>query len=292
MADQKMGNTKGEKSNFSLTCRLLSQYLKEKNGFGGLGLEMAAAKPLDQQAKGQSRAPTTMSLLPGADVSGDDQTQNDEDKNPLKSMDLFPQKSGFDSGLLPKEESGKTPGIKRRTEKGQLTIFYGGKVLVFDDFPADKAKDLMRMASKENISSQNFSFSTPHPAAAGADCPPKPDPISPADSLAKATASGNPSSMDNLLPSSLRLAMLTAASGWTADMPIARKNSLHRFLEKRKDRINTKAPYQVHGSSAATNEAKPESSQSWLNLGRQVPQAERSSESSKLQMYQCEGKLV
>lgn len=53
MADQKMGNNKGEKSNFSLTCSLLSQYLKEKNGFGGLGLEMAAAKPLDQQAKGE-----------------------------------------------------------------------------------------------------------------------------------------------------------------------------------------------------------------------------------------------
>ncbi|CAL9087536.1 protein TIFY 10b-like [Musa acuminata AAA Group] len=265
MADQKMGNNKGEKSNFSLTCRLLSQYLKEKNGFGGLGLEMAAAKPLDQQAKGKSRAPTTMSLLPGADVSGDDQTQNNEDENPLKSMDLFPRNSGFDSGLLPKEESGKTPEIKRQTEKGQLTIFYGGKVLVFDDFPAEKAKDLMRMASKENISSQNFSFSAPHPAAVGADCPPKPDPISPADSLAKATAS---------------------------DMPIARKNSLHRFLEKRKDRINTKAPYQVHGSSAATKEAKPESSQSWLNLGRQVPQAEHGSETSKQHMYQCEGKLV
>ncbi|KAJ8471745.1 hypothetical protein OPV22_026088 [Ensete ventricosum] len=267
MADQKMGNNKREKSNFSHTCRLLSQYLKEKNSFGCLGLEMAAAMPLDQQAKGKPRAPTTMSLLPGADVSGDDRAQNDEDKNPLKSMDLFPHNSGFDSGLLPKEESGKTPEIKRQMEKGQLTIFYGGKVLVFDDFPADKAKDLMRMATKENISSQNFSFSTPHhPAAAGADCPPKPDPISPTDGLAKATAS---------------------------DMPIARKNSLHRFLEKRKDRINTKAPYQVHGSSAATNEeAKPESSQSWLNLGRQVPQAERSSESSKQQTYQCEGKRV
>lgn len=51
MAGQKMGS-KGEKTNFSLACRLLSQYLKEKCSVGGLGLEMAPPKPLDQQAQG------------------------------------------------------------------------------------------------------------------------------------------------------------------------------------------------------------------------------------------------
>jgi jasmonate ZIM domain-containing protein len=38
--------------------------------------------------------------------------------------------------------------ILREQEKRQLTIFYGGKVLVFNDFPAEKAKDLMQMSSK------------------------------------------------------------------------------------------------------------------------------------------------
>lgn len=38
--------------------------------------------------------------------------------------------------------------ILREQEKRQLTIFYNGKVLVFNDFPAEKAKDLMQMASK------------------------------------------------------------------------------------------------------------------------------------------------
>lgn len=38
--------------------------------------------------------------------------------------------------------------ILREQEKRQLTIVYGGKVLVFDDFPSEKAKDLMQMASK------------------------------------------------------------------------------------------------------------------------------------------------
>jgi jasmonate ZIM domain-containing protein len=43
-------------------------------------------------------------------------------------------------------------GSKR---KQQLTIFYNGKVLVFSDFRADKAKGLMRLASKGNPIGQN-----------------------------------------------------------------------------------------------------------------------------------------
>ncbi|KQJ96454.1 protein TIFY 11e [Brachypodium distachyon] len=60
----------------------------------------------------------------------------------------------------------------------QMTIFYGGRVLVLDEFPADRAEELLRVA-----------------AAAGA-----------------ARGSGG------------------------ADLPMARKASLQRFMEKRKGR--------------------------------------------------------
>lgn len=56
-----------------------------------------------------------------------------------------------------------------RTEKAQLTIFYCGKVLVFDDFPADKAEDLLQMASKESIAAQKIAFTAPS-SSTGADC--------------------------------------------------------------------------------------------------------------------------
>ncbi|URE05737.1 tify 10b [Musa troglodytarum] len=214
MTGQKMGS-KGEKSNFSLACRLLSQYVKEKGGFGGLGLEMAPPKPLDQQAQDQSRAPVTMSLLPGLDVPGDDRAENDHEKNPTKSMDLLPRLSGFDSCFLPKEEESIKTAETQKMEKCQLTIFYSGKVLVFDKFPADKATDLMQMATNESMAAQSHSFSKPLTSTPGAD-----------SSSSKLTAKAS-------------------------DMPIPRRNSLRRFLEKRKDRcvlLASESPLQMRVS--------------------------------------------
>ncbi|WOK92071.1 hypothetical protein Cni_G00762 [Canna indica] len=244
------------KSQFSLTCTLLSQYLKENGTFGSIGLEMAPM-PLHLQAKENYRAPTTLSLLPGADVSTENHADKVADLDGPKSMELFPQLAGS----AEKEEPIKTPS---EIGKGQLTIFYSGKVMVFDDFPAEKAKDLMQMAGKESAAAQKLGFTVPA-SSTGSESSAK------QNTIFAPTTSTQPPAAPAPKPAQ------TTAS----DMPIARRNSLHRFLEKRKDRINTKAPYQVHGGSPAPETQKAEGSQAWLGLGRQAVKQEQSCESSR-----------
>lgn len=160
---QRAAKGSSEKSSFSQTCNLLSQYMKEKGTLGDLKPEIfrrPAAPPV-------SRAVTTMNLFPAAD----------------KPMQEIPVKS--------------TP------EAGQMTIFYGGQVIVFNDFPAEKAKEIMMLAGKGNSSSSN-NVVQKSTEVANLQRPPRP------------TISG---------------------------LPIARTASLTRFLEKRKDRIVARAPY-------------------------------------------------
>jgi jasmonate ZIM domain-containing protein len=156
-------------------------------------------------------------------------------------MNLFPQNAGFCS-----EAAGQGTPDAREKEKRQLTIFYAGKVLVFDNFPAEKANDLMQMAGKGASVSQNSAL-LPSPAVAA---------ISDSTKVAAVPAAPVP---------------LVSAQKNAADIPQAPKASLRRFLEKRKDRLTAKAPYQSSPSDAATPVKKemPEN-QPWLGLGPQT----------------------
>ncbi|CAL4924757.1 unnamed protein product [Urochloa decumbens] len=92
---------------------------------------------------------------------------------PVRPLPLMP---GADVGEEP-DEAGPAP-----TPAAQMTIVYGGRALVLDDVPAERAADLLRLAA----------------AVAG------------------------------------RGGMEQLSSA--ADLPVARKASLHRFMEKRKGR--------------------------------------------------------
>ncbi|CAL9081944.1 unnamed protein product [Musa textilis] len=143
MAARKQGRT-----NFAVTCSLLSRYIKENGSIAELGIGMGQ-RP-EYAAKGKPQAfrppPTTMSLLPGADVSSVEDGEKEEDVSSTgNAMELFPQRAGF------------VPLSQLEQERNQLTIFYGGKVMVFDNFPAKKVKDLLQLASKGSSTAQKSS---------------------------------------------------------------------------------------------------------------------------------------
>ncbi|RHN53807.1 putative transcription factor TIFY family [Medicago truncatula] len=133
--------------------------------------------------------------------------------------------------------------IKEEPKCTQMTIFYDGKIIVFDDIPAEKVEDIMVFSSEGTTTSRNhknnnyaFRFAQSHPSF-----------------LARNSANNS---------------VQVPSSPVIYDLPMTRKASLHRFLEKRKDRIAAKAPYQT---SNPTNLNKPINEfMSWLSLAPQI----------------------
>ncbi|KAK7406329.1 hypothetical protein VNO78_07952 [Psophocarpus tetragonolobus] len=141
----------------------------------------------------------------------------------------------------------------------QMTIFYGGQVIVFDDIQADKAKDIMSFARKGMSQNQNdFAYTFPATST-------RPFPF--LMNIIPTTA--NNSLQDHPQPPSKTV---------ICDLPLARKASLHRFLEKRKNRIAARAPYQTSNHMAALS--KPAESMPWLTLAPNSPQDESDSDSN------------
>ncbi|XP_009104734.1 protein TIFY 10B isoform X1 [Brassica rapa] len=208
-----------EKPSFSQTCSRLSRYLKEKGSCGDLSFSMTS-KP-DVNASGiNSKAAQDVKL------------QND----------MFPCQSSFSSSFGVKEEVVKiteTKPVKPESQSAPLTLFYSGQVMLFDDFPAEKAKQVIDLANKGNANgftaelNNNQSAYTKNIAKNQKEIASIPRPVpSPAKSPAQEPIQTNTSSL-------------------ASELPIARRASLHRFLEKRKDRITSKGPYQKEGSTEA-----------------------------------------
>lgn len=166
--------------------------------------------------------------------------------SPIAVMGGFEQKtssdddhdscSGFLTSLRPCAST-----IPEKQSSAQLTIFYGGTVTVYDDIPADKAQAIMLMASSANCSS--------YPQIKVQNgCGPQTEQKISVPVMKLSEGSG--------------IHAQPASDKVNKDIPIARKHSLRRFLEKRKDRVNAKAqcPYKTAESGNPEPDKLPSSS--------------------------------
>ncbi|CAD6225043.1 unnamed protein product [Miscanthus lutarioriparius] len=171
-----------------------------------------------------------------------------------------------------------------RPKTAQLTIFYAGSVNVFDNVSAEKAQELMFLASRGSLPSsapvarkpeapifapakvtvpevlpaKQILFHRPQHVSSPPSAISKPIPgILQAATLPRSASRSN---LDSPVPKSsvplavppvsqapaalpATLATTTAAAIMPRAVPQARKASLARFLEKRKERVTTAAPY-------------------------------------------------
>ncbi|KAL1341124.1 hypothetical protein HN51_027597 [Arachis hypogaea] len=213
VADGRRSGKAPEKSNFSQTCSLLSQFLKEKRTSG--------ASTLGVGSKMEPRVGTKDFLA---------SIHNSDGALRLNSaaMDSLPQ--------LVENPCIKKSNIRSlEPETPQLTIFYSGKMLVFDAFPPDKATEVMELATKLASNSSIVEQSQPSASVA-------------TENLSKDKVPQTNNASETPRPGKQAVG---------SDMRYPRRASLVKFLEKRKERVIARGPYQVNNPNP-----KPEGSSS------------------------------
>ncbi|XVE91971.1 hypothetical protein REPUB_Repub01dG0057000 [Reevesia pubescens] len=160
----------------------------------------------------------------------------------------------------------------------KLTIFYAGTVNVYDDITPEKAQAIMFLAGNgspmaSNVAHPKVQVQTPIPKPVQVDSVPTnqlintqlssgiPSPLSVSSHTGAQSRSGSTSTNELIVykttgtsttpigkvepPKSVNSMGSVATTGMIPSVPQARKASLARFLEKRKERVMNAAPYNL-----------------------------------------------
>ncbi|XP_076885769.1 protein TIFY 10B-like [Bidens hawaiensis] len=126
--------TGNENSSFAMTCNRLCSFLKAKCSQRDLRID----ESIDVKGKPEISSPATIDLLSSM-----------ESTVKTSSVNHLPQYVTLDSFYNSVGSSEQLAATNSKT--GQMTIFYGSQVLVFDCVSADKARDLVLAASGNKI---------------------------------------------------------------------------------------------------------------------------------------------
>ncbi|KAI4317891.1 hypothetical protein L6164_025721 [Bauhinia variegata] len=185
-------------------------------------------------------------MVPGADVA-----VSAPDEEPVLQTSEELQKSGSSgekaSGAETNEKAVSPRGCETSQSVGQMTIFYCGKVNVYDEVPPDKARKIMQLAASPTYLPPDDLFNRtstvwPYPCHLQMDK----DALVPFDTTIPQVAIA-----DKMIEYPLQYRE-KGSSARDVDMEgqASRKVSLQRYLEKRKDRERLKTKKNRVGTSS------------------------------------------
>ncbi|KAE8699406.1 Jasmonate-zim-domain protein 6, putative isoform 2 [Hibiscus syriacus] len=247
----------GQKSRKALErasfVNILSQLLKEKRNLGDISVGTDSKHESKGIETSRQRA-ATMNFLPNMDNSSENL------KPTLVASNAFSPDIVSLGASTSKEDTNTTTDFRKpakvEAKNSQLTMFFGGQVVVFNDFPSHKFKEIMDILASYGCSSacsgvvaetgmEKVNYKIDKVESRNPEIP----------DLNVATTTGNCPPPPPQVPAGER------CEYGGSDLRIARRNSLHKFFEKRKDRAAARAPYQFNNVRGSPPLPKPDESE-------------------------------